>query len=174
MKLTIIGAGPGGYTAAFAAAEKGIEVTLIDMAEIGGTCLNRGCIPTKTLRSSADAVMLAGRLPEYGVETGPAKICLDTIRKRKDSVIGILRTGLEKSCSRLKVRFVSGQAEVLSAKEVLVHTKDGDETVTGDAVIIASGSRVLELPGLTFDHQYVLNSDDALSLDRIPGPSAAL
>ena len=60
------------------------------MAEIGGTCLNRGCIPTKTLRSSADAVMLAGRLPEYGVETGPAKICLDTIRKRKDSVIGIL------------------------------------------------------------------------------------
>ena len=168
MKLTIIGAGPGGYTAAFAAAEKGIEVTLIDMAEIGGTCLNRGCIPTKTLRSSADAVMLAGRLPEYGVETGPAKICLDTIRKRKDSVIGILRTGLEKSCSRLKVRFVSGQAEVLSAKEVLVHTKDGDETVTGDAVIIASGSRVLELPGLTFDHQYVLNSDDALSLDRIP------
>ena len=95
MKLTIIGAGPGGYTAAFAAAEKGIEVTLIDMAEIGGTCLNRGCIPTKTLRSSADAVMLAGRLPEYGVETGPAKICLDTIRKRKDSVIGILRTGPE-------------------------------------------------------------------------------
>ena len=78
MKLTIIGAGPGGYTAAFAAAEKGIEVTLIDMAEIGGTCLNRGCIPTKTLRSSADAVMLAGRLPEYGVETGPAKICLQT------------------------------------------------------------------------------------------------
>ena len=171
MKLTIIGAGPGGYTAAFAAAEKGIEVTLIDMAEIGGTCLNRGCIPTKTLRSSADAVMLAGRLPEYGVETGPAKICLDTIRKRKDSVIGILRTGLEKSCSRLKVRFVSGQAEVLSAKEVLVHTKDGDETVTGDAVIIASGSRVLELPGLVNSEKHTtisLNSDDALSLDRIP------
>lgn len=168
MKLTIIGGGPGGYTAAFAAADKGLDVTLIDMAEIGGTCLNRGCIPTKTLRSSADAVVLAGRLAEYGVDAGPAKINLDAIRSRKDKVVDILRTGLTKTCSKLKIRFIPGRAEVVSAKEVLVHTAEGDESVAGDAVIIATGSRVLELPGLTFDHKYVLNSDDALNLDRIP------
>ena len=67
MRLTIIGGGPGGYTAAFAAAEKGCAVTLVESAALGGTCLNRGCIPTKTLRASADALALASRLSEYGV-----------------------------------------------------------------------------------------------------------
>ena len=169
MRLTIIGGGPGGYTAAFAAAKKGCDVTLVENADLGGTCLNRGCIPTKTIRASADALLLARRLAEYGVSgCGAPVLDLETVRKRKDSVLDILRGGLEKTCSRLKVNRLRGLAKVVDAKNTLVRTEEGDGNVEGDAVIIATGSRILELPGLPFDHSHVVSSDDALGLERVP------
>lgn len=169
MRLTIIGGGPGGYTAAFHAARKGCEVTLIESLAIGGTCLNRGCIPTKTLRATADALTLAGHLADFGVTgVGNAGIDLEAVRKRKENVINILKGGLEKTCAALKVRLVQGKASIVNAKSVNVQTAEGTETVEGDAVIIATGSNILELPGLTFDHKYVYSSDDALDLTHIP------
>lgn len=169
MRLTIIGGGPGGYTAAFAAAEKGCEVTLIENSALGGTCLNRGCIPTKTMRASADAFGMASRLAEYGVMgcTAPG-IDLRSVKKRKESVVSILRNGLEKTCARLRITFLHGRAKIVDAHTVIVHSDAGDTTVSGDAVIIATGSRILELPGLAFDHKYIINSDDALELETIP------
>lgn len=172
MRLTIIGGGPGGYTAAFEAARRGCEVTLVERESLGGTCLNRGCIPTKTLRASADALALAGRLAEYGVSCGagcsaPA-LDLDAARGRKDKVIEILRGGLEKSCAKFKVKLLRGSGRVKDAKTVLVQGADGETAVSGDAVLIATGSKVLELPGLAFDGEHILSSDDALKLTRIP------
>ena len=169
MKLTIIGGGPGGYTAAFEAAEKGCDVTLVERQNLGGTCLNRGCIPTKTLRASADALSLAKRLAEYGIKGQGADVDMQAVHARKESVAAVLRGGLAKTCQALKIDVLSGTAEVKSAKEVLVRANDGAETVVkGDAVIIATGSRVLEIPGLGIDHEHVLSSDDALELTNLP------
>lgn len=169
MRITIIGGGPGGYTAAFAAAQKGCKVTLVENQALGGTCLNRGCIPTKTLRASADALALARRLAEYGV-TGCVRpaIDLEAVRRRKEQVRELLHGGLEKACARFRITRLQGTAQVMDAKQVLVHGADGDHRAAGGAVIIATGSRVLELPGLTFDHKFVLSSDEALKLERIP------
>lgn len=112
MKLTIIGAGPGGYSAAFAAAKAGVEVTLVERAKLGGTCLHTGCIPTKTLRSSADVLEMSGRLAEFGI-TGECALKADmpAIVNRKRKVTATLQTGLEKTCAQLKVRVVYGKAE---------------------------------------------------------------
>ena len=92
MKLTIIGAGPGGYSAAFAAAKAGVEVTLVERAKLGGTCLHTGCIPTKTLRSSADVLEMSGRLAEFGI-TGECALKADmpAIVNRKRKVTATLK-----------------------------------------------------------------------------------
>ena len=169
MKLTIIGAGPGGYSAAFAAAKAGVEVTLVERAKLGGTCLHTGCIPTKTLRSSADVLEMSGRLAEFGI-TGECALKADmpAIVNRKRKVTATLQTGLEKTCAQLKVRVVYGKAELVSAKLVRVTTAEGTEEVESDNVIIATGSSPLELPALPVDHARVLSSDDALELQAVP------
>ena len=169
MKLTIIGAGPGGYSAAFAAAKAGVEVTLVERAKLGGTCLHTGCIPTKTLRSSADVLEMSGRLAEFGI-TGECALKADmpAIVNRKRKVTATLQTGLEKTCAQHKVRVVYGKAELVSAKLVRVTTAEGTEEVESDNVIIATGSSPLELPALPVDHARVLSSDDALELQAVP------
>ena len=169
MKLTIIGAGPGGYSAAFAAAKAGVEVTLVERAKLGGTCLHTGCIPTKTLRSSADVLEMSGRLAEFGI-TGECALKADmpAIVNRKRKVTATLQTGLEKTCAQLKVRVVYGKAGLVSAKLVHVTTAEGTEEVESDNVIIATGSSPLELPALPVDHARVLSSDDALELQAVP------
>lgn len=169
MRITIIGGGPGGYTAAFEAARRGHAVTLVENRFLGGTCLNRGCIPTKTLRSSADALALARRLTDYGATGCPdAAPVLEGLRQRKDNVISILRQGLEKTCERLGVRLVRGTGRIRCAGSVIVENGEGQEDVAGDAILLATGSRVLELPGLPFDHSFICSSDDALELTRVP------
>lgn len=169
-RLTIIGGGPGGYTAAFAAARGGMAVTLVESAHMGGTCLNSGCIPTKTLKASAEALETALRLAEFGIACdGTPKVDPAALLARKEKVMLTLRGGLEKACARLKVRLCNGHGKVLDARHVEVTASDGRvEVVENDALILATGSRVLELPGLPFDHQHILSSDDALRLDRVP------
>lgn len=169
MRVIIIGAGPGGYTAAFEAAARGMEAVLVEQAALGGTCLNHGCIPTKTLRAGADALALARRMAEFGV-TGCCDPAIDPVaaQKRKNSVIGVLTGGLEKTCARLGVRLIRGQAELAAPGRVRVRTQEGEEVQEADAIIIATGSRILELPGLAFDHTHILDSNDALDLESVP------
>lgn len=168
-RLTVIGGGPGGYTAAFAAARAGMEVTLVEAAHLGGTCLNSGCIPTKTLKASAEALETALRLAEFGISCdGAPRVDPAAVLARKNKVVDVLRGGLEKACAKLKVRLCTGLGKVLDARHVEVTTADGVEVVENDALILATGSRVLELPGLPFDHTHILSSDDALELDRVP------
>lgn len=173
-RITIIGAGPGGYAAAFEAARKGAQVTLIEKAEMGGTCLNTGCIATKTVKASAEALELARRLKEFGVvqpggADGAFAVDMAAVLERKNRVRGILRGGLEKACSALKVRLVRGEASLPGGTAVKVRTADGEEIIESDDVIIATGSRCLDLPSLPVDHKYILNSDDALELTEVPG-----
>ena len=170
MRLTIIGGGPGGYTAAFAAAQAGMEVTLVEAARLGGTCLNAGCIPTKTLRASADALETARRLAEFGISCeGTPKVDPAAVLARKERVRGILEEGLAKACARNKVRVLRGRGRLLDARRVEVSLDEGGvEVVENDALILAAGSRVLELPGMPFDHERIISSDDALNLDRLP------
>lgn len=169
MKLTIIGAGPGGYSAAFAAAKAGAEVTLVERAKLGGTCLHTGCIPTKTLRSSADVLDMGSRLAEFGI-AGECALRADmpAVVARKCKVTATLQTGLEKTCAALKVRVVRGTAELVNAGLVRVRTAEGVEDIAGDNVILATGSSPLELPALPVDHARVLSSDDALELQEVP------
>lgn len=169
MKLTIIGGGPGGYTAAFAAARAGVEVTLVERAHLGGTCLHTGCIPTKTLRSSADALDTVARLREFGIAGDCAATPdMSAIVARKRKVTAILQTGLEKTAAQLKVRVVRGDAEFVGAGLVRVASVDGSLEIAGDRVILATGSSPLELPSLPVDHRLVLSSDDALELQTVP------
>lgn len=170
-RITIIGGGPGGYTAAFSAAKAGALVTLVEAAHMGGTCLNWGCIPTKTLKASAEALETAHRLAEFGIAGGgEARPDMPAIVARKNKVSEILRGGLEKTCARLKVTLLRGRGEVVNAGLVRVHAADGSvQDVVGDKVIIATGSSTLNLPTLPVDHARIITSDDALELQAVPG-----
>lgn len=172
-KLTIIGSGPGGHMAAFAAARAGHSVTLVESAAVGGTCLHTGCIPTKTFKSSADALEKIRHMGNYAITgNADAAISMPDLLARKKNVIGLLTTGLEKTCASLKITLVRGRGRVISAREVAVSTQEGTVLVEGDNVIIATGSRPLNLPSLPADHRHILNSDDALALDRVPASIA--
>lgn len=169
-RLTVIGAGPGGYTAAFDAAQKGATVTLIEAKWMGGTCLNCGCIPTKTLKASAEAYETIHQAKEYGINVeGTAAVDMPAVIARKEKVSSVLRGGLEKTAANLKVNVIFGTAKVLSANLVEVTKADGSvEKVEGDDIIIATGSLPLNLPSLPVDHKHVLSSDDALELKYVP------
>lgn len=169
-RITIIGAGPGGYTAAFEAAKAGAEVTLVESTWLGGTCLNCGCIPTKTLKSSAEALETAHRAAEFGL-TGACDVKVDMagVVARKRRVSETLRGGLEKTCAQLKVRLVRGRGQVINASLVKVTQDDGSVTeIAGDKVVLATGSNTLNLPSLPIDHKHILTSDDALEIDHVP------
>jgi dihydrolipoamide dehydrogenase len=171
--ITIIGAGPGGHIAAFEAARRGADVTLIEKAHVGGTCLNSGCIPTKTIKASADALENAHRLSEFGItqsEGDEARFRADmaAVVARKERVRQVLCGGLEKTCKSLNVRLVRGAAELGPDKTVIVRNEDGVEEIKSDSIILATGSSTVDLPSLPIDHKYIINSDDALNLDHVP------
>ncbi len=170
MQITIIGAGPGGYIAAFAAARKGATVNLIEVDSLGGTCLNYGCIPTKTLKSSAEALEIAHNLATFGIiGIGEAKADMPSIIQRKCKVSEVLRGGIEKSCTQLKINIIKGRGQIINAQLTKVFQADGNTIdIVSDKIIIATGSHSLELPALKVDHKHILSSDDALELQYIP------
>lgn len=168
LRLTIIGGGPGGYTAAFAAARAGLSVTLVENDRLGGTCLNNGCIPTKTLRASADVLELALRLSQFGINSQGASVDPVAVLARKEKVCATLRGGLEKTCASLGVTLLPGRGRVVGSGLVEVSAPESKTLVESDRVIIATGSRPLALPGMPVDHRRILTSDDALALARVP------
>lgn len=173
MKVIIIGSGPGGYTAAFESAVRGWDTTLIENSKLGGTCLNHGCIPAKSLRASADAMTMAKRLGEYGIkgEIAPAADGA-AIQARKNRIVAIQYAGLEKTCQKLNIHYLHGTGRVLGPGKALARTSKGDQLLEGDKIIIAAGSAIKELPALPFDHENILDSNDALDLEEIPGSVA--
>jgi dihydrolipoamide dehydrogenase len=170
IKLTIIGAGPGGYVAAIRAAQKGAAVTVIEGAEVGGTCLNRGCIPTKTLIASAEALERTRSAADFGIQvSGEVSYNLTKIRERKDKVVATQVKGIRGLFKSWGVDLVEGRGTMLSPDIVRVVRKDGAiADVKSDKVIIATGSRPAKLSGFPFDGESVITSDEAIQLTSIP------
>ena len=169
-KLTIIGAGPGGYVAAIRAAQRGAQVTVIEDYEVGGTCLNWGCIPTKTLVASAEALEHARHAGDFGVElSGEVKYSLDRIRERKDKVVSTQIKGIRGLFKSWGVTLIQGRGSLLSPDVVRAVQKDGTtQDIKSEKVILATGSRPARLPGFPFDGERVLTSDDAVQMKRVP------
>ena len=169
-RITILGAGPGGYVAALRGAELGARVTVIENDNLGGTCLNWGCIPTKTLKSSAEAARKAERLETFGIKCdGQIQPDFPAIMTRKDNVVSTLVRGIHKAFKTGEVTLIKGTGHVVDAHLVRVvdHTGASHE-VPGDKLILATGSRPQDLPNLSFDGEQVLSSDDVLKLKTIP------
>ncbi|MCL2654979.1 MAG: dihydrolipoyl dehydrogenase [Coriobacteriia bacterium] len=178
-KISVIGGGPGGYAAAFEAAAAGAEVTLFESARLGGTCLNAGCIPAKTVLRSAHALREVARGADFALTGLPDAACVrvdpGALRGRKEGVVDELVDQLEATAKRLKVTVVQGQARlvapttvaVAAAAETASNTPSAPlATYDSDAVIIATGSEPVVLPALS--QPFVWTSDDALALREIP------
>ena len=169
-EVLVLGAGPGGYTAAFRAADLGKRVVLVERyPELGGVCLNVGCIPSKALLHLADGIMGAEEMAEQGVSFGEPRIDLDRVRAFKDGVVGKLTAGLAGLAKRRKVQVVRGAGRFEAPHLVRVETPDGETTVAFEHAIVAVGSRASELPGFPNDDPRVMDSTGALALDEIPG-----
>lgn len=168
--MVVIGAGPGGYTAAFRSADLGLDTVLIERyASLGGVCLNVGCIPSKALLHAADVIEQAAHASDYGVDFGAPTISIDKLREYKDKVVVQLTKGLAGMARQRKVRVVQGTAKFLSAHELEVVGEDGKAQVLRFAqCIIAAGSQPVKLPAFPWDDPRVMDSTDALDLADVP------
>jgi dihydrolipoamide dehydrogenase len=170
MKLVVIGGGPGGYAAAFYAADLGLEVTLIDKKNNpGGVCLYKGCIPSKALLHVAKLINETKEAKEWGIDFGDPVINLDQLRAFKDKVVGKLTGGLGVLSKQRKINYVQGTAAFASSKSLVVTKPDGNtDTIDFDKAIVATGSVIATIPSLMIDSPRLLNSTTALDLPAIP------
>jgi dihydrolipoamide dehydrogenase len=168
-KLVVLGGGPGGYPAAFMAADHGLDVTLIDAKpNPGGVCLFQGCIPSKTLLHAAKIIHESREASAFGVEFGEPQIDINKLRAWKDQVVGKLTGGLGALSKQRKVKFIRGRGRFTDAHTVTVDTDEGEETVPFDVAICATGSVATRLPFLPDDPQYIWDSTSALDLPESP------
>ena len=169
-QVAVIGGGPGGYAAAFLAADLGLQVTLIDAEpNPGGVCLYRGCIPSKALLHVARVIGEAGQARDWGVTFGEPRIDVEALRSWKEGVVGKLTGGLGDLCRRRKITFVQGRAVFRDAHALTVRTaSDSEEPLAFEYAILATGSTPATLPGLQIESPRVLDSTTALALPDIP------
>lgn len=169
IKLVVIGAGPGGYAAAFLAADMGMQVTLIDKEENpGGVCVYRGCIPSKALLHAAKVLNESQEAENIGITFAKPTVNLDKLRSWKNSVIHRLTSGTGQLRKQRKIANIQGQAKFLNSSMIEVEKIDGKkEMVTFDKVIIATGSRPATIPTLP-KSKNILDSTSALEIERIP------
>ncbi|MDD5056412.1 MAG: dihydrolipoyl dehydrogenase [Sideroxydans sp.] len=168
-EVVVLGAGPGGYTAAFRAADLGKQVLLIEKEKVlGGVCLNVGCIPSKALLHVAKVINEAQEVSHHGVTFAKPKIDIDAIRTWKESVIAKLTGGLAALAKQRKVQVLRGTAKFTSPNSMTVQTADGEKIVTFDHAIVAAGSSVARIPGFPYDDPRIIDSTGALALQDIP------
>lgn len=169
-QVVVLGSGPGGYTAAFRAADLGLSVILIERYEsIGGVCLNVGCIPSKALLHTAQVINEAEEFADLGVTFNKPEIDIDKLRGHKNKVVGKLTGGLKHLAKQRKVKIVHGYGKFTSANTIEVEANDGSKTVVGfDYSIIAAGSRVTKLPFIPWSDPRVMDSTDALEIEEVP------
>jgi len=160
--LCVIGAGWAGFNAALKAKESGLRVCLIERAALGGTCLNSGCIPTKTLIQSARIYSSLKKSVNFGVETDAPRLNFSKIQERKEKVIAQLRQGMQSLCKGID--FINAPAQIVSCEEIKLDGK----TIKTKYILIATGSSPFELPSLKFDEKKILSSNDILNLNKIP------
>jgi dihydrolipoamide dehydrogenase len=167
--LVIIGGGNGGYIPAIRASQLGMSVALIEKREgghLGGTCLNLGCIPTKALLQTAHLLHDARNGEEYGVKIGDLEFDYPQAAKRREQVVTQLRRGVQGLMKKNKVTVYNGVGSFVEPKKIKVETDDGEEELEAENVLISTGSAVNTLPGLEFDHEKVISSDDIVTNDE--------
>lgn len=170
IKLTVVGGGPGGYVAAFLAADLGMDVTLVDLEKNpGGVCLYRGCIPSKALLHVAKLIYEAEDAKNWGIEFGKPKIDINKLRDFKNNVVNKLTGGLGQISKQRKVNFIQGRASFINSSLLKIEKADG-QTIehSSDKVIVATGSVITTIPSLDIKSKRLLNSTSALDLPEIP------
>ena len=168
--LVVLGGGSGGYAAALRAAELGMTVVMVEKDKVGGTCLHRGCIPTKALLHSAETVEVIKESAQFGVNGTFESVDMGGVNKYKDKVVEGLFKGLTGLVKSRKIEVVQGHGRLVSPTAVEVAQEDGDSrTIEARHVLLATGSVPRSIPGLEIDHSRVITSDDALGMDTVPG-----
>jgi dihydrolipoamide dehydrogenase len=169
-KLVVIGAGPGGYAAAFLAADLGMNVTLVDKDKNpGGVCLYRGCIPSKALLHVAKLLSETKEAKNWGVEFAEPKINIDRLREWKNEVVNKMTGGLGILSKQRKISYIQGSASFVNSKKLKIELSNGEaQELEFDKAIIATGSRIATIPSLNIDSKRLLNSTTALDLPEIP------
>jgi dihydrolipoamide dehydrogenase len=162
--VVILGGGSGGYAAAFRAAELGLSVALVEKDKVGGTCLHRGCIPTKALLHAAELADGAREGEQFGVRMTLEGIDMPGVNKYKDGVVSRLYKGLQGLVRQRKITYVEGSGRLVDPRTVEV---DG-QRYRGDSIVLATGSVPKSLPGLTIDGNRIISSDDALAMQHVP------
>ncbi|MFA5145788.1 MAG: dihydrolipoyl dehydrogenase [Candidatus Omnitrophota bacterium] len=163
--LAIIGSGPGGYVAGLYAARRGLTVCVIEKDLVGGTCLNRGCIPTKAMLHSASLFSRIKEAAGHGIKTSPPSVDFPVVFKRKEEIVLKLRTGIETLFRANKIDLIKGNAKFCAPRRIVA----GKEEIEASSSIIATGSRAVVPPGIYVDETIILTSDGILGMKELPG-----
>jgi len=167
-EATVIGSGPGGYVTAIRLGQLGKETILIERGDLGGVCLNIGCIPSKALIRVAKLKNRLEAAKQIGVEVSDIKIDMAKVQAWKASVVNRLVSGVEYLCTNNKVKIIKGEAKFVGSQQIEVKTVTGIETIETKNTVIATGSRPVEIPGFKFDGTNVITSTDTLELREVP------
>lgn len=169
--IVVIGGGPAGYATALYAASAGLRVAIVERDKVGGTCLHRGCVPTKEMLETASLLRTLSTAGQFGVTSSGVALDFGVSLKRKQAVVDGLYRGLRSLLEQKKVAIVVGHGRLVSAGTVKV---EGEGLLTAEAIVLATGSRPRSLPVLPFDGRWVLDSDHVLELDDVPGRVAVV
>jgi len=162
--VAIVGGGPGGYVAAIRAAQLGKKTAVVERSDLGGVCLNWGCIPTKALLKSAEVLRTAQKAKKFGVKVDAVEVDFPSVIQRSRQVAGSLSKGVDFLMKKNKVDVITGDAQLLGGQQIKV----GAETISADHIILATGARPRPMPGVPFDGEVVVSSKEAMSLAEIP------
>ncbi|MCB1119243.1 MAG: dihydrolipoyl dehydrogenase [Chlamydiia bacterium] len=165
--VVVLGAGPGGYPAAIKAAQYGKSAALVEVGDVGGTCLNRGCIPSKALIANAEMVLKFLKAEELGIQTGELTIDYLQMANRKDRVVGKIRKGLKGLIEANGIELIKGFGKFIGPNTIKI-TGETEEVIEAESVVIATGSEPREISAFPFDHERVLDSTDLLALKELP------
>lgn len=169
-QVLVIGGGPGGYVAAIRAAQMGAKTALVEKDEVGGTCLNWGCIPTKALVAGAETLHRVRRAEEFGIRVGEVSIDYAKLVERKDAVVSKLVAGVHYLLKKNKVELIRGTAKLAGAGRVVVNLPDGTQCeLTAENIILATGTRPALIEAFGYDGERVITSNEALALKEVPG-----
>jgi len=167
--VTVIGGGPAGYVCAIRLAQLGLNTACIESrGSLGGTCLNIGCIPSKSLLNLSENFHKAKNFADIGIETGEVKLNLKKMMENKDKSVLVLTKGVEFLFKKNKVTYIKGTGRLKSRDEILVKNNEEEKTIKSDKIIISTGSAPLSLPGIEFDEKQILSSTGALSISKLP------
>ena len=167
--VVVIGGGPAGYVCAIRSSQLGLKTACIESrGSLGGTCLNIGCIPSKSLLNLSEAFHEAQSFSKIGIETGDIKLNLGKMMQNKDKAVTILTKGVEFLFKKNKVTYLKGKGSLLDKNKILVEDKNNKQTIESKNIVLSTGSEAASLPGLSFDEEKILSSTGALNMSKVP------